>query len=92
MITEAAAIAWFAAHPFTRSLALVALGTISATVKADYNTFVEAKKADPTLQFSSWVMMTKSLWSLITAVVVSIAPSIWAELIKILGGGVLSGP
>lgn len=91
MITEAAAMAWFAAHPFTRSVVLVALGTVAATVKADYNKFMEAKKADPSLQFSSWVMMQKSLWSLVTAVVVSIAPSIWAELIKILGGGVL-GP
>jgi hypothetical protein len=89
-VNEAQWVAWFAAHPFTRTLALVAVGTIGATVKADYNKFKERQQDNGELEYSSWVVVRKSLWSLVTAVVLSIAPVIWTELLKILGGGVLT--
>jgi hypothetical protein len=89
-VSEQQLIAWFAVHPFTRSVVSITVGALAVAVKHDYNDFKEAQKADPTLRFDIVVAVQKYGWSLVTAAVVAVGPTLIAEVIKILGGGVLT--
>lgn len=89
MVSETQLIQWFAVHPFLRSVSLVALGAIAVKVKQDYEDYRKALADNPDTPYSFWVMITKCAWGTVTAAVVAVAPTVWAEIMKILGGGVL---
>ena len=89
MVTESTLMAWFSVHPFTRSVSLVALGAVAVKVKQDYVDYQKALAANPDTPYSILTMIQKCGWGTVTAAVVSVAPIVWAEVLKVLGGGVL---
>ena len=83
---------FFATHPLTRTLILLAYGALSVAIKHDYNDFKASQKEDPKLRFKLTTALQKWGWGLVTAVVASVGPTVLAEVTKILGGGVLPTP
>lgn len=73
---------WFAAHPFTRSLCLLAFGALAAGVRADWAKWQQHRMKDPTVEFSLWIAARSYFYAMVTAV----APAFAAQVFKILGG------
>lgn len=91
MIDEAYLMKWFSEHPFTRTVTVLAIGAVTQKIKQDWNDYNEAKKLDPTITYSYWVMSQKAIWGVVTALVISVAPAIYGEIMKILGGSIPAG-
>lgn len=85
-------MAWFAAHPFTRTVILVAMGAVSAYARNDWKNFVAAKQADPSANYKLSVALPQWLEGMALAVVLAVGPVVIAEVMKILGGGTLPMP
>lgn len=90
--TEIRLMAWFAAHPFTRTVTLMALTAIVVKIKQDFEDYRKALADNPYTPYLVWEMIKKCAWGTVTAGVLAIVPTVWAEIIKILGGGVLPTP
>jgi len=50
-MTEAALIAWFTGHPFTRNVCVAVVGSVAASIKHDRAAFLTARATDPAAVF-----------------------------------------
>lgn len=91
-INEAALVAWFAVHPFTRTVTIMLLTAIVIKVKQDWEDYKKELKREPDTPYLVWVMVKKCIWGTVTVGVMSIVPTVLSEIFKILGGGQLPTP
>lgn len=82
MYLEDQLIAWFAAHPFLRTLALLTVGTLSAYAKKDWDKYKADKEINPARTFN-WAVAGKQY---LEAVIMAVLPAVFAKIWTILGG------
>lgn len=82
MTPEQVLTTWFAGHPFLRSELLLAVGTVSAYAKKDYEKYKRAKALDPTLTFRWDVACKQYLEAILLATLPPLSGKVW----MILGG------
>lgn len=81
-MTEDLLIAWFMEHPMVRTILLMAITAIGPTAQHDWESFKNAKDADPAATFKVRVVARRYVRALLLLFV----PVVVARLLMIIGG------